>query len=127
MPAHASQTVVLEVADEGSGIPEDIRERIFEPFFTTKERGKGTGLGLAMVYGFVSQSGGHVELVSAPTGTTFKIYLPAVAAPQPPVTMSVPADPIGDRTLTVLVVDDEIGVRHLASAMLRRSGYSVLE
>jgi two-component system cell cycle sensor histidine kinase/response regulator CckA len=128
MPSRPEQTVVLEVADRGGGIPEEIRERIFEPFFTTKERGKGTGLGLAMVYGFVRQSGGHVELVSgAGTGTTFMIYLPAIAAPHPPIALTIPADPVEGRALTVLVVDDEPGVRHLASAMLRRSGYTVVE
>ena len=127
MPSRPAQAVVLEVADRGSGIPEEIRERIFEPFFTTKERGKGTGLGLAMVYGFVRQSGGHVELVSGETGTTFKIYLPAIAAPPPPIALTITADPVDGRALTVLVVDDEPGVRHLASAMLRRSGYAVLE
>jgi two-component system cell cycle sensor histidine kinase/response regulator CckA len=128
MPSRPVQAVVLEVADRGSGIPDDIRERIFEPFFTTKERGKGTGLGLAMVYGFVRQSGGHVELVSsAETGTTFKIYLPAIAAAHPPIALTIPADPVEGRALTVLVVDDEPAVRHLASAMLRRSGHTVLE
>ena len=128
MPAPPAEVVVLEVADTGTGIPEEIRERIFEPFFTTKDRGKGTGLGLAMVYGFVRQSGGHVELISsAGAGTTFQIYLPAIGATQPAMAVATPIDPIGDRPLTVLVVDDESGVRHLACAMLRRSGYTVLE
>ena len=128
MPSHPAEVVVLEVADRGSGIPEEIRERIFEPFFTTKERGKGTGLGLAMVYGFVRQSGGHVELVTgADTGTTFKIFLPAVAAPHPPIALTISADPVDGRSLTVLVVDDEPGVRHLAAVMLRKSGYVVIE
>jgi len=128
MSSHPGKVVVLEVADQGGGIPTEIRERIFEPFFTTKDRGKGTGLGLAMVYGFVRQSGGHVELVSsAETGTTFTIYLPAVAAPEPAITISIPADRIEDRPLTVMVVDDEPSVRHLASAMLRRSGCTVIE
>jgi CheY-like chemotaxis protein len=128
MPSHPAEVVVLEVADTGTGIPEEIRERIFEPFFTTKDRGKGTGLGLAMVYGFVRQSGGHVELISSATaGTTFQIYLPATGAMQPAMAVATPLDPIGDRPLTVMVVDDESGVRHLACAMLRRSGYTVLE
>jgi PAS domain S-box-containing protein len=128
MPSRFTQAVVLEVADQGGGIPEEIRERIFEPFFTTKDRGKGTGLGLAMVYGFVRQSGGHVELVSSvDAGTTFKIYLPTIAEEEPAIALTIPADPIDDRPLTVLVVDDEPGVRHLACAMLRRSGYTVLE
>ena len=128
MPSHPADVVVLEVADKGSGIPEEIRERIFEPFFTTKERGKGTGLGLAMVYGFVRQSGGHVELVSgAEIGTTFKIYLPAIGATALAMAVTTPSEPIDDRPLTVMVVDDEPGVRHLACAMLRRSGYTVVE
>ena len=128
MPSRPARAVVLEVADKGGGIPDEIRERIFEPFFTTKDRGKGTGLGLAMVYGFVRQSGGHIDLVSSQEGgTAFRIYLPAVASPEPPMTMTVADEPSEDRPLTVLVVDDEPGVRHLASAMLRRSGYTVVE
>jgi CheY-like chemotaxis protein len=138
MPSHPEITVVLEVEDRGVGIPEDLRERIFEPFFTTKEIGKGTGLGLAMVYGFVRQSGGYIDLVSKggtgseegeEKGTAFRIYLPAVSATQPAVVPPPAAvKPADDRRpVTVLVADDEAGVRHLASAMLRRSGYSVLE
>jgi PAS domain S-box-containing protein len=129
MPLRPAEAVVLEVSDTGVGIPEDIRARIFEPFFTTKDRGKGTGLGLAMVYGFVSQSGGHIDLVTGKEGggTTFRIYLPPVATSEPTITMTVADGPTEDRPLTVLVVDDEPGVRHLASAMLRRSGYTVIE
>jgi CheY-like chemotaxis protein len=128
MPSNPPEAVVLEVIDKGSGIPDDIRERIFEPFFTTKDRGKGTGLGLAMVYGFVRQSGGHIELVTAPgEGTTFQVYLPAMTEEEPTVALTIPGEPAGERQLTILVVDDEPGVRHLASAMLRRSGYSVIE
>jgi PAS domain S-box-containing protein len=127
MPSHPQTAVVLEVSDKGVGIPIELRERIFEPFFTTKDIGKGTGLGLAMVYGFVRQSGGHIDLISEQGGgTSFQIYLPAVVAPAvKTATHSVPVDHGGP--VTVLVADDEPGVRHLASAMLRRSGYSVLE
>jgi signal transduction histidine kinase/CheY-like chemotaxis protein len=129
MPSRPAEAVVLEVTDTGLGIPDDIKERIFEPFFTTKDHGKGTGLGLAMVYGFVRQSGGHINVVSATDGrgTTFRIYLPAVVTPEPAAAVS--ADRPGDdrQSLTVLVVDDEPGVRHLASAMLRRSGYTVID
>jgi PAS domain S-box-containing protein len=129
MPSRPATAVVVEVADTGVGIPDDVRERIFEPFFTTKERGKGTGLGLAMVYGFVRQSGGHIDLVSGTEdgGTTFRIYLPAAVAPEPAIAMTIADGPTEERPLTVLVVDDEPGVRHLASAMLRRSAYTVLE
>ena len=127
MPSHPAQAVVLEVADQGGGIPAEIRERIFEPFFTTKGQGKGTGLGLAVVYGFVQQSGGHVELASGAGGTTFSIFLPPVAASQPAVAMAAPTNLADGRPLTVMVVDDEPGVRHLAAAMLRRAGYTVIE
>jgi PAS domain S-box-containing protein len=129
MPSPPAKTVVLEVADEGVGVGEDIRGRIFEPFFTTKDRGKGTGLGLAMVYGFVRQSGGHIDLVSSKDerGTSFRIYLPTFTAPGPDVSMTITDHPTEDRPLTVLVVDDDAGVRHLACAMLRRSGYTVIE
>jgi len=127
MASRPEQAVVLEVADQGTGIPDEIRERIFEPFFTTKERGKGTGLGLAMVYGVVRQSGGHIELTSgSDIGTTFQIFLPAAVAPAPSVALTIPADAASERTLTVLVVDDETSVRHLACTMLRRSGYTVI-
>jgi len=127
MLSHPEKAVVLEVSDRGVGIPDEIRERIFEPFFTTKDLGKGTGLGLAMVYGFVSQTGGHIDLASGKGGgTTFRIYLPALV-PSEAVTATVAEEPAGDRPLTVLIVDDEPGVRHLASAMLRRSGYMVIE
>jgi len=129
MPSPPAKTVVLEVADKGVGIAEEIRGRIFEPFFTTKERGKGTGLGLAMIYGFVRQSGGHIDLVSSKegSGTSFRIYLPAFTAPEPAVSMTIADHPTKERPLTVLVVDDDPGVRNLASAMLRRSGYTVIE
>ena len=129
MPSPPAKAVVLEVADKGVGIAEEIRGRIFEPFFTTKERGKGTGLGLAMVYGFVRQSGGHIDLVSGheDSGTSFRIYLPAFTAPEPAVSMTIADRPTEERPLTVLVVDDDSGVRNLASAMLRRSGYMVIE
>jgi CheY-like chemotaxis protein len=129
MPSPPPQAVVLEVEDKGVGIADEIRGRIFEPFFTTKERGKGTGLGLAMVYGFVRQSGGHIDLVSGKedSGTSFRIYLPAFTAPEPAVSMTIADHPTAERPLTVLVVDDDPGVRNLASAMLRRSGYTVIE
>ena len=129
IPSRSAQTVVLEVTDTGGGIPAEIQERIFEPFFTTKDRGKGTGLGLAMVYGFVRQSGGHVELASRPGhGTTFSIYLPAITSSEGAVAPAVATvSPRQQRQLTVMVVDDDPGVRNLASAMLKRSGCAVIE
>jgi DNA-binding NtrC family response regulator len=82
-----------------------------------------------MVYGFVRQSGGHIDLVSGheDSGTSFRIYLPAFTAPEPAVSMTIADRPTEERPLTVLVVDDDSGVRNLASAMLRRSGYTVIE
>jgi CheY-like chemotaxis protein len=104
------------------------RSRIFEPFFTTKPAGKGTGLGLAMVYGFLKQSGGHVEVQSEPgQGTTFKIYLPHAdeAALTPRRQAEPPPLPRGNET--VLLVEDDDAVRSLAQLVLSSGGYHVLE
>ncbi|MGU3449779.1 MULTISPECIES: CHASE3 domain-containing protein [unclassified Methylobacterium] len=119
---------MVAVSDTGHGMTPDIVRRVFEPFFTTKPDGKGTGLGLAMVFGFVKQSGGHVKIYSEPgEGTTVKIYLPravgAVAAA--PVTGTPVELPRG--SATVLVVEDEAGVREIACAILSDLGYRVLE
>src|SRR5262249_54790973 len=105
-----------------------VKARVFEPFFTTKELGKGTGLGLATVYGFVKQSGGHVAVESAVgLGTTFKIYLPRAGSPNGAAGHR-PAPPAPRRgTETVLLVEDEAGVRSLARHVLAASGYAVLE
>ncbi len=120
---------MVAVSDTGHGMTPDIVRRVFEPFFTTKPDGKGTGLGLAMVFGFVRQSGGHVKIYSEPgEGTTVKIYLPravgAAAAIGP--RSSAPVElPRG--SATVLVVEDEAGVREIACAILADLGYRVLE
>ncbi len=119
--------VVLSVSDTGFGIPPEVADRIFEPFFTTKESGKGTGLGLAMVYGTVKQHGGFIDVVSRPgKGATFRIYLPEVDATTE--LMPVPdlrPEAIGGHE-TVLLVEDEQSVRALAERVLRKYGYNVL-
>jgi CheY-like chemotaxis protein len=105
---------------------EATRARIFEPFFTTKEKGKGTGLGLATVYGIVSQSGGHIRVESAlGAGTTFRIYLPRVDEEVLPEPEASPAS--GGGSETILLVEDEQAVRELARSILELHGYRVLE
>ena len=122
--------VLLSVADTGHGMDDETQAHLFEPFFTTKERGKGTGLGLATVYGIVQQSGGHIRVNSAAdSGSTFLIYLPRVDAPEddsqgevrPPLPRPSPG------TETVLLAEDEEGVRRFAREILSGNGYKVLE
>ena len=118
---------LLSVSDTGTGMPADVLAHVFEPFFTTKGVGKGTGLGLATVYGIVKQSGGHVEASSTVgAGTTFRVYLPLVEEPTPAPPGPDAADALRG-TETVLLVEDEEAVRRMTRMVLRRCGYTVLE
>jgi signal transduction histidine kinase/CheY-like chemotaxis protein len=119
--------VELDVADNGAGIDDAIRGRVFEPFFTTKPQGKGTGLGLATVYGIVQQSGGGISLESAPDlGTTFRIWLPRSASAY--VAEETDRDaPIERGRGCVLLVEDEDGVRRWMARVLREHGFTVFE
>jgi signal transduction histidine kinase/ActR/RegA family two-component response regulator len=120
---------MLAVSDTGLGMTPDVMARVFEPFFTTKPDGKGTGLGLAMVFGFIKQSGGHVSIYSEPgEGTTVRLYLPRAIGGSVRTTQSgvVPIElPRG--SATVLVVEDDPAVREIAATILKELGYHVLE
>jgi CheY-like chemotaxis protein len=119
--------VLIEVADTGVGMPPETLSRLFEPFFSTKEKGKGTGLGLATVYGIVKQSGGHITVESAPgQGTAFRIWLPQVeeATVAAPAAVPAPVAPAG--TETILVVEDEDALRSLLTEVLSGHGYAVM-
>ena len=128
------QYVLMCVTDTGTGISRDILDRVFEPFFTTKPRGEGSGLGLAMVHGFVKQSGGHVGIYSeSGHGTTVKIYLPRATqsdtigvAPIGKPARAAPTTSAKYRE-TILVVEDNDGVREYAKEVLETLGYEVLE
>jgi nitrogen-specific signal transduction histidine kinase len=120
--------VMIAVSDTGTGMSAEVKSRVFEPFFTTKETGKGTGLGLATVYGNIKQSGGHVEVYSeVGIGTTFKIYLPTIDEEETSATTM--ADSAGTRggSETILLVEDQADVRKLALIALQMHGYTVIE
>ena len=122
--------VMIAVTDSGIGMPQDVLRRAFEPFFTTKVVGKGSGLGLSMIYGFAKQSGGHVKIYSeVGHGTTVRIYLPRLAADDeedaPAPAAAAPARATGGET--ILAVEDDPDVRQYVTHALRRAGYAVLE
>jgi CheY-like chemotaxis protein len=118
----------IMVTDSGTGMPREVIERAFEPFFTTKEVGRGTGLGLSMVYGFVKQSGGHVKIYSeVGHGTSIRLYLPratqAAAATQDALDSASPGPALGGES--ILVVEDDSAVRKMAVNILEDLGYKV--
>jgi PAS domain S-box-containing protein len=125
--ARPGEFVRLRVADTGEGIPADVLPRIFDPYFTTKEAGKGTGLGLAMVFGIVQQHRGWIVCTSAPgRGAAFDIYLPRLPQPTAESRAANPEPPPARGTETVLLVDDDAAVRHLGQSVLEKYGYRVL-
>ena len=130
--AHSEATAgachVISVTDTGVGIEPEHLDHVFEPFYTTKPEGQATGLGLAMVYGFVRQSGGHVRLSSITgRGTKISIYFPRVPPTPAPPRLGTSIGPSSGIVQTILLVEDEEGVRDVAAHVLRRAGYRVLE
>jgi PAS domain S-box-containing protein len=125
MDLRPGRYALLGVTDSGVGMTPEVLAHIFEPFFTTKDAGKGTGLGLATVYGIVKQSNGHVAVVSTPgEGTTFSLYFPQTTAPIAKTQETRTVSARGSET--ILLVEDESSVRALAAEVLRRNGYHVL-
>ncbi len=123
----AGKWVVLSVKDTGTGMDESVKRRVFEPFFTTKPVGQGTGLGLSMVYGIVKQSGGYIQIDSAPgAGSEFRIYLPVFAGSEEDLTSSGGIKLPLSGSETILLVEDEEMVRTLGERTLRGHGYTVL-
>jgi PAS domain S-box-containing protein len=128
LPAGLESCVLLIVSDTGSGMPQEVLDRVFEPFFTTKPQGRGTGLGLSMIYGFVRQSGGHIAIESAEgAGTQVRIYLPRAMAKILPDHVAPRREVSLGRGETVLVVEDDEAVRQYACGVLDDLGYRVIE
>ncbi|MDQ3117365.1 MAG: PAS domain S-box protein [Verrucomicrobiota bacterium] len=123
---HAGPYVVLEVADTGSGIPQEIIEKIYDPFFTTKGVGKGTGLGLSTVLGIVRSHGGVLNVQSTAQGTTFRVFLPASTQNAETQTAAASDSLPQGRGEMILIVDDESAVREIAETVLLQNGYGVL-
>jgi signal transduction histidine kinase len=122
------QFVLLSVRDSGIGIEEEIRARIFDPFFTTKPQGQGTGLGLAMVYGFVHQSGGAITVESEPgKGTAFTLYLPRGSAAPARAVPPKPLAPAVHGSGTILIAEDERPIRRLVATVLQQAGFHTIE
>jgi PAS domain S-box-containing protein len=125
--SHAGSYVRIAVTDSGCGMSPEVISRLFEPFFTTKESGKGTGLGLATVYGIVKQSGGHITVYSElGHGTTFKVYLPLSEEPASKPEMAALDGIVPNGSETILLVEDEDSLREVAREYLSNKGYSVV-
>lgn len=124
----AGPYVMVSVSDTGTGIDPETMKRIFEPFFTTKEAGRGTGLGLSMVYGFIQQSKGHIHAYSElGHGTVFRIYLPRVRVESDAADVWKSTEPVPDGKEVILVVEDDEDVRIMASNILEKLGYRTLQ
>lgn len=128
LETQSGEYILLAISDTGQGMNKEVKAHIFEPFFTTKEPGKGTGLGLATVYGIVKQNGGHIWVYSEPgAGTTFKIYLPRTTDKSSSPTHVVAEREMPSGNETILLVEDDTEVRDLVQEVLRARGYTLLE
>jgi CheY-like chemotaxis protein len=120
--------VRISISDDGEGMPQEVQERIFEPFFTTKEPGKGTGLGLAVVYGIIKSHHGHITVYSAPgRGTEFKIFIPTSNEENAKNEIGPPDIPLIGGTETILIIDDEEAIKAIGKEILERHGYNVID
>ncbi len=127
-PLAAGEYALISITDDGVGMSEEVKAHLFEPFFTTKDAGRGSGLGLATSYGIVRQSGGHICVQShLGRGTMVSIYLPKVAAPPAPSYAKPGVKKLSTGTETILVLEDDVSVRHISVRVLRALGYDVLE
>ena len=119
---------LLTISDTGEGMDEETRQKIFDPFFTTKEVGKGTGLGLAVVYGIIKEHEGFINVYSEPgAGTTFKIYLPLISSEVREEEIAPEKEILAKGTETILLAEDDKLVRDLISIVLKQQGYTVIE
>lgn len=122
------ECLILRVIDNGYGMSEEVQKKIFEPFFTTKPKGKGTGLGLAMVYGFVKQCNGHIEVISSPKkGTEFRIFLPTTEMKEEGRRVSGDIKPVSPEKINILLVEDDVDVRRSIVKMLTEERFPVVE
>jgi len=127
-PEESGRYALLSFSDTGLGIDDETRKRIFDPFFTTKEVGRGTGLGLSMIYGIIKQHEGYIDVSSTPgKGTTFNMYLPLIRSKLEEQEESVALEAPRGGTETILIAEDDAGVRMLSKDVLGRAGYTLIE